>query len=549
MTQTKLAFNQINGNVVSVLDYGAALDDVTDDKAALQAAIDAASAAGGGMVLIPGKMYVDVTSGQVNGKAGVGLCGYGWQISQIRSSGNNSRTIEWQDEACRDVVIRDLTIDVNATVEFATGLAFDYYVGDNANNNISVTNCHFKDSNTTALTNDWTTSALQFRNCKNVLISGNYFDTCQLKAAGGGGSNINENIVITGNIIVDANSYAITAVALNNGSVKDVIISDNICLNPKRGAIFVGRDGESRTNITTENIIITNNIAECGPNTDTGGSFVLEFLAGDAFNDGVTISNNVVNASSQPNSGVNTGIRVSGTPVNPVVTGNRIIGGGTNFSYHIRISDPENGLVSNNICIGTGRGIQLQGGECRISDNILDGQGTESLHILVDGDSDATIEGNEFRNCFNDAAQFDRKPITLNPDTAETVTAYVARNRIIGSVTGSAIDEYGAGTVVAKYVDNDFAAITGGAFRRRVTAYTEMERNTGSGLITENFGKSAAIATGATIAHGLSTTPTSISLIPETSGPSAVYATVDSTNITVNFTGGGSHAFFWDAKV
>jgi polygalacturonase len=35
MTQTKAAFNQINGNVVSVLDYGAVGDGVTDDGSAV----------------------------------------------------------------------------------------------------------------------------------------------------------------------------------------------------------------------------------------------------------------------------------------------------------------------------------------------------------------------------------------------------------------------------------------------------------------------------------------------------------------------------------
>jgi hypothetical protein len=542
-------FNKFNDKIFDVRDYGAVLDDTTNDKDALRAAINAAEAAGGGMVFIPGKMYVDVgTGGYVDGKAGVGLCGCGWQISQIRSSGNSSRTIEWQDEACRDVVIRDLTIDVNATVEYATGLAFDYYTGDTDNNNISVTNCHFKDSNTAGLINDWTTSALQFRNCKNVLVSGNYFDTCQLKA--GGGNLADENILITGNVFVDANSYAISVVLRSNSSLIDVIVSNNICLNPKRGAIFVGKDGNLQTNCSTTNVIISGNIAEAGPNTDTGGGFVIYFLGGDVSNEGVTICDNVVNASTQPNSGVTTGIRVSGSADNPIISGNRIIGGGTAFTAHIWIAGTINALVANNICIGTGRGIEFKDSSGKIHNNILDGKTTESQYIYINGSSDnVAITDNDFVDCYNDAAAFDRKPITLYADTGETVTAYVARNRIVGTVTGSAIDEYGAGTITAKYVDNEFAAITGPAFRRRVTAFTEMERNTGTGLITENFGKSAAIASGATIAHGLSTTPTSISLIPETSGPSAVYATVDSTNITVNFTGGGSHAFFWDAKV
>jgi len=44
MTQTKLAFNQINGNVVSVLDYGADPTGAADSTAAIQAALSASQA-------------------------------------------------------------------------------------------------------------------------------------------------------------------------------------------------------------------------------------------------------------------------------------------------------------------------------------------------------------------------------------------------------------------------------------------------------------------------------------------------------------------------
>lgn len=57
MTLTKATYAMINGAPLNVLDFGAVADGVTDDYAAIQAAITAATNAGGGTVFIPAGTY------------------------------------------------------------------------------------------------------------------------------------------------------------------------------------------------------------------------------------------------------------------------------------------------------------------------------------------------------------------------------------------------------------------------------------------------------------------------------------------------------------
>lgn len=82
MPLTKVTYSMIEGAAFNVLDYGADNTGLTDTTSAIQAAIDAAAAAGGGTVYIPSGEYL---VGRVNLKTNVNILGAG-ESSQLTTS-------------------------------------------------------------------------------------------------------------------------------------------------------------------------------------------------------------------------------------------------------------------------------------------------------------------------------------------------------------------------------------------------------------------------------------------------------------------------------
>lgn len=69
------------------------------------------------------------------------------------------------------------------------------------------------------------------------------------------------------------------------------------------------------------------------------------------------------------------------------------------------------------------------------------------------------------------------------------------------------------------------------------------------GYVTENGGVTSAIATGATVTHGCAATPTIVTVTALDSGPTDVYVSaIGATTFVINYGGGGTHVFAWEAK-
>jgi hypothetical protein len=68
-------------------------------------------------------------------------------------------------------------------------------------------------------------------------------------------------------------------------------------------------------------------------------------------------------------------------------------------------------------------------------------------------------------------------------------------------------------------------------------------------LHRETNGVTGLIATGATVTHGLDYTPTVVTVTPADTGVTDHYVSaLGATTFVINYSGGGTHAFYWRAS-
>lgn len=169
--------------VYNVRQHGATGDGSTDDTTALQAAIDAAEAAGGGTVYVPTGTYR--TSGLTIGD-GVTLCGEG-HLSLIKGVASMAAPVLKNDDQVNgnsDIVVRDLAFDGNKS---GAGATDEYNVLDIEN----VTRCRFENlyvKNGRCYETLGQGVGLSLRlatycHVSNLLAEGNEWDGLQLSAA------------------------------------------------------------------------------------------------------------------------------------------------------------------------------------------------------------------------------------------------------------------------------------------------------------------------------------------------------------------------------
>ena len=244
------------------------------------------------------------------------------------------------------------------------------------------------------------------------------------------------------------------------------------------------------------------------------------------------------------------GVGVSGDHNGVIVSGNWIEVGRNGIS----IGDPPtagtDGMLinGNHVIVGAGansNGIQLitNGSHAVVSSNLIDAGGSAPcirLRPLVAAFSNCTVSSNIFRNC--------TVAVYMSTDTYNINNVLVSGNLLVDGTYGTFFNNGGGVFSDVMVTDNDYSAATTAAIGGAGLSATCRLRNN-RGYVSENGGVTGAIATAATVSHGCSATPTIVTVTALDAGPTDVYVTaIGASTFTINYGGGGTHVFAWEAK-
>jgi parallel beta-helix repeat protein len=222
--------------------------------------------------------------------------------------------------------------------------------------------------------------------------------------------------------------------------------------------------------------------------------------------------------------GVATYVNILGNTVRNITPGTEQRG--------IVVAGATGGQVVSNICTGNGhQGILIaDSANIVVSGNTVANNGKavvqqHGIRVWANAANvaDITVVGNR---AFDNSTATQLLGIGLRYEVGRTMTnVRVAENELVGNATAGFSNEGGGGTL------------------------TGLSTWGNTGYVTQNSGITGAIATLATVAHGLSVTPTIVLLTAQDGVPTAVFpSAIGATTFTINYTGGGTHAFAWSAQ-
>jgi len=537
---------------VSVKDFGAVGDGVTDDTVALAAAIAYQQSSGCTLGLVSGKTYnVSTWSAltlsnpfYLEGQNATLRCSNATRVAfvicQDTTKITNTIFDGWYRIVNNTTAVTQ-TIDnfefvgntcINATAG-ANNFAY-YLLLQNPVNRVFVDNNRFFDAKTAAVYVGDNVYANQ-DTWQNITVSNNFIDGVSIDA---GPSQIfgilvyGRDVLISGNSVKDVECAA-GAYSSSNGAYgiytksRYTRIVNNTVHNI--GVVNLNADADQLIGI---NVKGTNRGVTSAPNGYSSlveGNTIENIGAAGTYGTGVSMDHNGV-----------------------IVTGNWIESG----RYGVLAADPivasNDGLVitSNHITVGAGansRGIEIATYDTHtvLGENVINAGGTGNCIRIrsVSGVlANVAVNTNSFRNC--GVALF------MSADTFNISNITITDNILVSGTHGVFMNTSGGGAYTdITIMDNDFsAASTAGIAGAGISATTRIRNN--RGYVSENGGATGSISTSAAVTHGCASIPTSVIITPLGVGPTDVYvSSIGATTFTINFGGGGSQAFAWEAKV
>ena len=389
MALTKASYSMITGAPVNARDFGAVGDGVTDDTAALQAAMDAVSGTGMVLVIPPSTSFYKVTN-SLYPKSFTTIIGYG---AELRNTTANVFVMIWAlgqpgvANYLTDISVYGLTVDCNGSFIDCTGSG----IGGSYCDNLRVIDCTVKKS------------------------------PCQGIFVGRGG----RNSWILNNIVLDSFGDGIHIGDQNSGEViENHIIKNNYVKDTFDGGI--GITGGAHLVWIEDNIIDTAG----GPGIDLSGAYqvmcarnyltaysqigirISRFNASQTFDievldniiDGPPVNQAAINLFGPNNTDVNT---FANNPI--TIRGNRIKNVVAAGSYGIFVTGAGMVTIDSNFIEGNQQGIVLSGlpasptagpiANCKIRNNRFSGL-NNAIGLSATNNS-FTTAGNEFINCTN----------------------------------------------------------------------------------------------------------------------------------------------------